>query len=547
MVSGSTSRDGWQNNPCHLWQHHDHCTDQQVWGNKITTLTQIGHQDLEPLHGNRDEDQHDLHTLTSQSSRCTIMQDEHATRMVNTHLILSATTTAMGATHHWFICDTVQQEGGMVHVMETRARSVETGCSQSLLEGPQEGLCLPSMVLSGSSLGEDSYWESEGNGHHTMVAKHGLVSNDFSNDDGTPRDDPKEHDPTGPRTQPTHTREEQDVVHDSLEHWWCQAISDGAGPEVIEWLFDLDNAWAQLKKQLPGQKVFKAFMDTWKWDPMRASPMDIANFLEYGLGMKKWEINTVRNYLSATMQLFPGPQQKLIQEHDSFKQYIHIMGKLSTKWLQHKTMDLELIKEELWAYRSNCTMKISQLTTKVCFLLLGCGIMQADDVQNINVVQSKFMRHKVELMVIYPKEKWEGRHIIKTVEVKTHKVEAFCPVRALQAYWCVTAMGDGQAQQPHQKYPDTDYTPLIQYLDDAGQGVTSETISNHSWRILSLIQEEGQPKCKLRAVGATKALQHGIPVDDVTVQGNWSNTAVLEAHYWVSWALTADFTKAFFS
>ncbi|KAF9311463.1 hypothetical protein BG006_004564, partial [Podila minutissima] len=46
--------------------------------------------------------------------------------------------------------------------------------------------------------------------------------------------------------------------------------------------------------------------------------------------------------------------------------------------------------------------------------------------------------------------------------------------------------------------------------------------------------EISQPKFKARAVGASASLLKGIPVNDVTTQGNWSSPAIVEEFYRLS-------------
>ncbi|KAG0014467.1 hypothetical protein BGZ81_000435 [Podila clonocystis] len=138
--------------------------------------------------------------------------------------------------------------------------------------------------------------------------------------------------------------------------------------------------------------------------------------------------------------------------------------------------------------------------------------------------------------------------IIKPVMIKSHPIEALCPVKAFVEYRRRTAAKDQSARMVHPKAESVFYTPLIRNVRSSDKGLGSERISKYIDMVMSCMpRAEGQPKLKARAVGATRALLKGIPMDDVTTQGNWSSPVIVEAFYRLSRAVSNDFTTSIFS
>lgn len=98
-------------------------------------------------------------------------------------------------------------------------------------------------------------------------------------------------------------------------------------------------------------------------------------------------------------------------------------------------------------------------------------------------------------------------NIIKPVMIKSHPIEALCPVKAFVEYWQCTATKDPSACMVHPKLDSVFYTPLICNVHSSDKGIVSERISKYIDMVMScILQAKGQPKLKARAVGATKAL-----------------------------------------
>ncbi|KAF9906564.1 hypothetical protein EC991_000506 [Linnemannia zychae] len=168
----------------------------------------------------------------------------------------------------------------------------------------------------------------------------------------------------------------------------------------------------------------------------------------------------------------------------------------------------------------NHSMDIKNLIAKICFLLSTCGLLRPDDLALKDASQCKVRSDKLELIVS----------------------------KLFVEYRRRTMSQDRFARRSHPKMETEFYAPLIRDVRRGNLGLSGQRISKYIEMIMShMPRDEGQPRYKARAVGATTALQKGIPMDDVTTHGNWSSPAIVEAFYRISRFLSNNFTTAIFS
>ncbi|KAF9340385.1 hypothetical protein BGX26_009012 [Mortierella sp. AD094] len=142
------------------------------------------------------------------------------------------------------------------------------------------------------------------------------------------------------------------------------------------------------------------------------------------------------------------------------------------------------------------------------------------------------VRDKLQLAVIFPKEKRNGQRIIKYITIGGHPDTSLCPVRAYTAY--LARLTEVAIRVPHPKDPVREYTPLIRFTKDHSKPATATTIAGHMNRVSALMVPKGSKAPKLRALGSTLAAISGVPIADIMVQGNWSSPKVFEKHYRLS-------------
>ncbi|KAG0224314.1 hypothetical protein BGW42_005191 [Actinomortierella wolfii] len=308
----------------------------------------------------------------------------------------------------------------------------------------------------------------------------------------------------------------------------------GADEGVLTKLFDSQSAKDRLRRRSPGRKAFVQWMQKRHQDPLKTTAMDLMNFLNHGLEGEKWKLNTLLTYKSAILQLLPQTRRQEISEDEMFKDFLKttvllqkVLSAGTYKRLRNDNVDLQPVLAGLQAMGDNHCMSMTDLTAKLCFLLATCGLMRADDLACVDAKRSKVGPDQLDLVVVFPTEKRGNQLIIKPVIIRRHPVEAFCPVRAYVEYRRRTADHDRFATGAHRKLDSEPFTPLIRHVRSSSVGLTAERISKYIQKILQLLPPEasGRPY-KARAIGATAALQKGVPVDDVTTQGNWPSPAI---------------------
>jgi len=283
-------------------------------------------------------------------------------------------------------------------------------------------------------------------------------------------------------------------------------------------------------------------------DPLEAEAVHVMNYLAHGLENKKWKRSTALAYKSAVLHLFSVEHRDAISANHDFQQFVSVMGTSGFKRLRNYEIDMSPLLNYLKDLGDNHNMSMEHLTAKTCFLLSVCGLLRADDLECTDVSQSKISGGNLTLTVLFPKELRGGESIIKPVVVSSHPVEALCPVKAYAEYRRRTEADDDRARKAHPKIKTERYTPLIRYLKDFSKSLGHERITHYIQDIMRFIpRDEGQPKYKARAVGATMALKQGIPVDDVTTHGNWSSPVIVEQFYRLSRTLKNNFTTTILS
>jgi hypothetical protein len=115
---------------------------------------------------------------------------------------------------------------------------------------------------------------------------------------------------------------------------------------------------------------------------------------------------------------------------------------------------------------------------------------------------------KLELIVVFPKKQRGGQRIIKTITIKSHSVEFFCPVMAYVEYRRRTLDQDCFARTTHPKSDAEPFTPLIRHVNRHNLGLSSDRISKYIQEIMQLmLQDQIQRPYKARAVDTIAALE----------------------------------------
>ncbi|GJJ71481.1 hypothetical protein EMPS_03831 [Entomortierella parvispora] len=547
MASDTPAGHARQDNPGNLRQYDGNCADKQVWRDQIKAIagpsnTNLGllHQDGNPTHDN-------VRTVSVQSSRLTIETHDSTVGVVDQQLVLSTARLDLGASLSRSIRHGKEREDSTLRLLDARGDSVETGCVQLQLEGPGPSLHLPTVVTPQPSPGEDQNGQGAGDSDHTTVACYDLVPYNPGHVNTQPNPSTEDNGTTRTRKQPTATGAEPHVAVNSVERRRQQAVTTGADAGVIRRLFDSKSA-QERNKSTSSQRTFTQWMQE-RGRPLEdTSPTDLMNFLNYGVEIRAWKPQTARAYLSSVLKLFPRDRQEEWRADENLSDFLKVIGAHTLKRLRHDDADTTPIFIEILKKGENKGLNIRHLTSKTCFLLGLVGLLRPDDLACIDTKQCRIRDGVLELTIVSPKERRDGQRIIKTVLIHPHTDPIFCPVEVYQEYRRRTEKHDEHARQQHPKLDkellEVEIIPLIREISYGKSPLGAERISKYLAVLLDLMpREKGQPRPKVRALGATNALKKGVPLEEVTVQGNWSSPTMVENYYRISRTLVSNFTN----
>ncbi|KAF8945137.1 hypothetical protein BGZ46_006103, partial [Entomortierella lignicola] len=284
------------------------------------------------------------------------------------------------------------------------------------------------------------------------------------------------------------------------------------------------------KRYLPTQKDFLAWLEEGSFEAGINPTVPIINWLHHVMATRNLAWTTVMNMKSAILALFADT--RCITNDPLYQQFIRAGRVETVHHTRQEDYDISPVIQYFRGLDDNAAMDLAILTQKLCWLLGVCGFMRPDDIRCTDVQLSSMIRDKLQLAVIFPKEKRNGQRIIKHITIGGHPDPALCPVKAYTAY--LARLDEVDIRVPHPKDPTREYTPLIRFTKDHSKPATSTTIAGHMNRVSSLMVPKGSKAPKLRALGSTLAAISGVPIADIMVQGNWSSPKVFEKHYRLS-------------
>jgi len=308
-------------------------------------------------------------------------------------------------------------------------------------------------------------------------------------------------------------------------------IADGLSPGVADFICFNKSASRTQKHYESHQKEFRQWLEEGSFEEGISLAVPVVNWLHFVRVARKLRWSTIMTMKSAVLALFYDPD---IVRRDPYYRAFLKAGKSETV-VESKSADYDItpVLEYFRELPSNKDMPLEELTWKLCWLLGVCGFMRPDDICCVDVSLSKLTRsRKLELVVVFPKERSGGQRVIKHVTISPHPDPKLCPVEAYTSY--LARLPDPLMRYPHPKDPDRDMAPLIRFINNLSQVARPTTISCHMAKVSQKMAIQGSKAPKLRALGSTLAAIAGVPVADIMVQGNWSSPKVFEKHYRLS-------------
>ena len=222
----------------------------------------------------------------------------------------------------------------------------------------------------------------------------------------------------------------------------------------------------------------------------------------------------------------------MITKDPIFKAFLaagHSLGVVDTK---HEIYSIEPVPEFFKSGPDNHTLPMTDLASKLSWFLGVCGFMRRDDIFCTDVAKSGVIGGKLQLAVVFPKEKRGKQRIIKYVHLSRHTDLVICPVHTYTIYPSRTTSMDVPVLHP--KDNTHSIVPLLRNSNKPSEAVVATTISVYMNTISRLFVPKGTRPPKLCALGSALAAMAGIPILDIMVQGNWSSPRIFEKHYRLS-------------
>jgi hypothetical protein len=315
-----------------------------------------------------------------------------------------------------------------------------------------------------------------------------------------------------------------------MESKRARLIHEGLSEGAIAFVNDNMTATKTRQRYEPAQQEFMQWVQDGSYDQGISTAVVVVNWLYHIMATKKLQWSSVLARKAAVLALFHEPE--IITRDPIFKAFLsagHSLGVVDTK---HDIFSIEPVLEFFRSKPDNHALPLVDLARKLCWLLGVCGFMRPDDIFCTDVARSGVVGDKLQLAVVFPKEKRGKQRIIKYVHLSRHTDLAICPVHAYSVYRTRTTSMD--APVPHPKDETHYIVPLLRHSKRPSEPLVSTTISVYMNTISRLFLPNGVRPPKLRALGSTLAAMAGVPIPDIMVQGNWSSPRIFEKHYRLS-------------
>lgn len=281
------------------------------------------------------------------------------------------------------------------------------------------------------------------------------------------------------------------------------------------------------QRHKPIQDEFLSWIEDGSYEHGINPTVPVVNWLYHTMATKNLKWSSVLNKKSAVLALFKNADE--IRKDPVFKAFMDAGASNEIVDTKHHQYTVDPVLAMFRQAPSNMEIPMVDLARKLCWLLGVCGFMRPDDIKCTDVARSSILKDKLQLAVVFPKERRGKQRIIKYVHLSKHNDPAVCVVEAYHAYRARTLAMDLPIAHP--KDPNYTIVPLIRNSTALVKPVTSTTISVYMNTVSRLMVPKNGTLPKLRALGSTLAALAGVPIPDIMVQGNWSSPKIFEKHY----------------
>ncbi|KAI8595723.1 hypothetical protein EDD21DRAFT_29151 [Dissophora ornata] len=286
-----------------LRQHDDYSLRQPLRRNQILLLGEDGDTVMEPLSGNRDQDQNDIRPIVVQPRRLALPRPIDPTGVVDQSNILHQAGQNVGAAQNGSVRLRIEPSSATIHELEAMLVDNSGRRASSIVVRTRQRLLLPSVELASGSVPEDQAGTSQGNGHHSLLALSNLVPNSHEDGRRPTSTNPEGDGAPSPGKRVTHPRQESTLVVKRLANKRLRLASKGYSDEALSIAVGSNAEKTTLRSYAPAQQRYIAWALQRDIDPGTPSPTQLVNWLAGGVATSNWKATTVHTYKKAIVQL----------------------------------------------------------------------------------------------------------------------------------------------------------------------------------------------------------------------------------------------------
>ncbi|OMH83609.1 hypothetical protein AX774_g2884 [Zancudomyces culisetae] len=513
---------------------------EEVRRDAISEPPEHGGENLGVLPEDGDQTPDGIHSNGDQPSRCPL-QVEDTERVGATRSSVSGASGEMGALHDRHVRVSNEREATNIRELVQGQKSNNSGCLFTVMEEVEPGIHVSAMEFTAKDNQQDQRGESRSDFDYTQLDVSDMVSIVERNGYGTTSTNPSSSSNT--RKHELDHEEEQSMDTDSMEGERRNYTIRGLSSEAFSFINDNPRANKRRKRQLPIQNR----MREWKQYHTGGTGegievVDIINFLSEISNKSKLRPSSILTYKSALL----GMVANLDENSEQFKilnRFTMAVKENQFKYFINNNINIKPIIEKIIEWGTTNDLETTKLTSKLCWLLATAGFLRPSDIAWIDDSKTIIEDDKIVFTIVAPKEKREGRPIVRQSAIRNHRIPLLCPVETYKIYKDRVAYQECIAQ--HEKYPEISLFKLIRHTNNYKKYMSTYSISRYIRKLNDLLEiPPGRPSVKARAIGATTAFKAGIPENEIVDHAGWSSVAMFNNYYRLDRTSNSNITEA---
>ncbi|KAL7329798.1 hypothetical protein PS15p_212273 [Mucor circinelloides] len=263
------------------------------------------------------------------------------------------------------------------------------------------------------------------------------------------------------------------------------------------------------------------------------SGADLVNFLAYIRQTHHLEVSTLKTTRVAVTHLHDSPKD--ISEDPLANSYLDSLSRQASLVSIHcETVDLTPSLAYARSIPSKTSTFVKLIQQKLAFLLAMAAFLRPSDLARIPFSSCTVDSNSgcLKFHVVSPKETRSEGRIIKPFTIRPHATDVeLCPVK------CFLVLRDHPALQARPRD-----SQLFVKSNNAYQPLSFSTLSSWLHReFISLSTSESQ--VSIRSLASSRALDQGVPLQDIVTLGNWASADTFRNHYQRNHMAQIDFTS----